>query len=44
MADPLDYATLERGRDCNYWTYDRALQRTVRRRSADPPEDRKSVV
>jgi acyl-CoA dehydrogenase len=38
MTDPLDYAALDRGRDCNYWTYDRALQRTVRRRSADPPE------
>jgi hypothetical protein len=32
MSDPLDYAALERGRDCNYWEYDRALQRTVERR------------
>jgi acyl-CoA dehydrogenase len=32
MTDPLDYAALERGRDCNYWEYDHALQRTVERR------------
>ncbi|QLD90379.1 acyl-CoA dehydrogenase family protein [Natronomonas salina] len=40
MADPLDYSALERGRDCNYWEYDRALQRTVERRcDADGLED-----
>jgi acyl-CoA dehydrogenase len=32
MEDPVDYATLEEGRHCNYYTYDRALQFELRRR------------
>ena len=41
MPDKLEYSALERGRDCNYWEYDRALQRTVERRcgSDDGLED-----
>lgn len=32
MSDPLDYAVLEEGRHCNYYTYDRALQFELRQR------------
>ena len=32
MSDPLNYDTLDGGRHCNYYTYDRALQFELRRR------------
>jgi acyl-CoA dehydrogenase len=35
MPDKLNYSKLERGRNCNYWEYDRTLQRTVERRCDD---------
>ncbi|MFD1512328.1 acyl-CoA dehydrogenase family protein [Halomarina rubra] len=31
MDDPIDYGTLDSGRDCNYWALDRTLQRVVER-------------
>ncbi|MEE6209875.1 acyl-CoA dehydrogenase family protein [Salarchaeum sp. III] len=31
MTRKLSYADLDAGRDCNYWTYDRTLQRHARR-------------
>jgi acyl-CoA dehydrogenase len=37
MDGPIDYGLYERGRDCNYWDLDRALQRELRRR-ADPDD------
>ncbi|RRJ31814.1 acyl-CoA dehydrogenase family protein [Halocatena pleomorpha] len=32
MTTPINYAALEEGRHCNYYTYDRALQFELRRR------------
>ncbi|MEF8777839.1 MAG: acyl-CoA dehydrogenase family protein [Natronomonas sp.] len=35
MTGELDYSKLDRGRNCNYWEYDRTLQRTIERRCGD---------
>ncbi len=37
MSAPIDYRSLDRGRNCNYWTYDQAIQRTVEYRCG--PDD-----
>ncbi|WP_254537817.1 acyl-CoA dehydrogenase family protein [Halomarina litorea] len=33
--DPIDYGTLEAGRDCNYWSLDRTLRAAARRAYPD---------
>jgi len=34
-SDPIDYGTLDSGRDCNYWALDRTLQRVAERAYPD---------